>query len=295
MAGHRRAKRRRPGARRIDAEPLFYIVISARWRTYAIEQLTAGHGALTAVRTGHGRDLVLLHSLLADRHAFDPVLPALAAKHRVTLFNLPGFHGSQPCVLALMDAYIACIEDGFDEFGIANDAVLIGNGFGGTVALAFALAHPERISKLVVSDAAACFPPEGRKQFEVMATKVAEGGLGAIAEIAAKRVFSPAYLAAHPELIDERKRVLMGIDPKAFQHACKILQEADLTPLLHRLKTPTLVLCGEFDQATPPPLNKAIADKVAGARYVELPGCGHCPPLEQPEQFIAAIKDFVGL
>jgi pimeloyl-ACP methyl ester carboxylesterase len=128
-----------------------------------------------------------------------------------------------------------------------------------------------------------------------MATKVAEGGLDAIAEIAAKRVFSPAYLAAHPELIDERKRVLMGIDPTAFQHACKILQEADLTPLLHRLKTPTLVVCGECDQATPPPLNKTIADKVVGARYVELPGCGHCPPLEQPQQFVAAIKDFAGL
>ena len=260
-----------------------------------LEQLTAGHGALTAVRTGAGRDLVLLHSLLADRHAFDPVLPQLAAKHRVTLFNLPGFHGSQPPMLPLMDAYVAAIEDGFQEFGIANDAVLIGNGFGGTVALAFALAHPERISKLLVSDAAAVFPPEGRKQFEVMATKVAEGGLGAIAEIAAKRVFSPSYLAAHPDLIDERKRVLMGIDPKAFQAACKILQEADLEPLLHRLKVPTLVVCGEFDQATPPALNKAIAEKISGARYIELPGCGHCPPLEQPEQFLAAIKQFVGL
>ena len=260
-----------------------------------MEQLTAGHGALTAARTGHGADLVLLHSLLADRFAFDPVLPTLAAKHRVTLFNLPGFHGSQPTPLALLDAYIACIEDGFDEFGVAKDAVLIGNGFGGTVALAFALAHPKRIAKLVVSDAAACFPPEGRQQFAVMAQKVADGGLGSIAEIAAKRVFSPAYLAAHPEKIEERKQVLLGIEPKAFQHACKILQEADLTPLLHRLKPPTLVVCGEFDQATPPSLTKAIADKVPGARYVELPGCGHCPPLEQPEQFIAAIKDFVAL
>jgi pimeloyl-ACP methyl ester carboxylesterase len=260
-----------------------------------LEELTAGHGALSAVRVGQGPDIVLLHSLLADRHAFDPVLPALAAKHRVTLINLPGFHGSQPPVIALMDAYIAAIEDGFEEFGIASDAVLIGNGFGGTVALAFALAHPERISKLVVSDAAACFPDEGRKQFEVMAAKVAEGGLGSVAEIAARRVFSPSYLAAHPELIEERKKVLMGIHPKAFQAACKILQEADLEPLLHRLKVPTLVVCGEFDQATPPPLNKSIADKVAGARYVELPGCGHCPPLEQPEAFIAAIKSFVGL
>ncbi len=261
----------------------------------AMEELTAGRGSLTAVRTGAGSDLVMLHSLLADRHAFDPVLPALAAKHRVTLINLPGFHGSLPTPLPLMDGYVAAIEDGFQEFGVASDSILIGNGFGGTVALAFAMAHPERIAKLVLSDAAACFPPEGRQAFAVMAAKVAEGGLGAIAEIAAKRVFSPAYLAAHPEAIEERKAVLLEIDPQAFQAACKILQEADLEPLLHRMHVPTLVVCGEFDQATPPPLNKSIADKVAGCRYVELPGCGHCPPLEQPQAFLAAIKDFVGL
>jgi len=260
-----------------------------------LQELSAGHGALTAVRTGQGQDIVVLHSLLADRHAFDPVLPALAARHRVTLFNLPGFHGSQPTLVSLMDAYVAAIEDGFDELKIGNDAILIGNGFGGTVALAFAFAHPERIAKLVISDAAASFPPEGRQAFAVMADKVADGGLGAVAEIAAKRVYSPAYLAAHPEAIEERKKVLLGIAPKAFHAACKILQEADLTPELHKIRVPTLVLCGEVDQATPPVLTKAVAQKIADARYVELPGCGHCPPLEQPQQFLAAIKDFVGL
>ncbi len=260
-----------------------------------MQQLTAGHGALTAVRTGQGRDLVILHSLLADRTAFDPVLPALAAKFRVTLINLPGFHGSQPTPLALMDSYIAAIEDGFDEFEIAKDSVLLGNGFGGSVALAFGIAHPERISKLVLSDAAACFPQEGRDAFAVMAQKVAESGLGAVAEIAARRVHSPAYLQAHPEAIEMRKQVLLKIHPKAFQAACKILQEADLVPLLHHLHVPTLVVCGELDQATPPALNKEIVEKVADAKYIELPGCGHCPPLEQPQQFLAAIGDFVGL
>jgi len=260
-----------------------------------MQELVAGRGALKAVRTGEGPDIVVLHSLLADRHAFDPVLPALAAKHRVTLFNLPGFHGSQPPLLALMDAYVAVIEDGFQEFGIGKEAVLIGNGFGGTVALAFAIAHPERISRLVLSDAAACFPPEGRQQFAVMAQKVADSGLGAVAEIAARRVYSPAYLAAHPEKIEERKQVLLGIDPRAFQAACRVLQESDLVPLLSHLRVPTLVVCGELDQATPPQLNKEIAAKVAGATYVELPGCGHCPPLEQPEAFVKAIGKFVGL
>lgn len=260
-----------------------------------MQELTAGHGVLTAARAGEGRDLVILHSLLADRHAFDPVLPALTAKHRVTLINLPGFHGSQPTPLALLDAYVAAIEDGFDEFKIAKDAVLIGNGFGGTVALAFGLAHPERISKLVLSDAAAGFPPEGCQQFALMAQKVAESGLGAVAGIAAQRVHSPDYLKAHPEAVEQRKEVLLGIDPKAFAAACRILQESNLVPLLHHLRVPTLVVCGALDQATPPPLNKQIADKVAGAKYVELPNCGHCPPLEQPEAFLKAIGEFVGL
>jgi 3-oxoadipate enol-lactonase len=259
-----------------------------------MQELTAGHGVLTAARAGEGRDLVILHSLLADRHAFDPVLPALTANHRVTLVNLPGFHGSQPTPLALMDAYVAAIEDGFDEFKIAKDAVLIGNGFGGTVALAFGLAHPERISKLVLSDAAAGFPPEGRQAFAVMAQKVAESGLGAVVEIAARRVHSPAYLKAHPEAIEQCKQVLLGIDPNGFAAACKILQETDLVPLLHHLRVPTLVVCGELDQATPPALNKQIVEKVPGAKYVELPDCGHCPPLEQPQAFLAAIIDFVG-
>jgi pimeloyl-ACP methyl ester carboxylesterase len=259
------------------------------------ERLTAGRGALTAVRAGAGPDIAILHSLLADRHAFDPVLPALARDHRVTLFNLPGFDGSQPPVLALPDAYVAAIQDGFVEFGLSKDTVLIGNGFGGTLAVAFAIAHPECLSRLIVCDAAARFPQEGRDAFATMARKVADGGLGSIADIAARRVFSPTYLAAHPEKIAERKQVLLGIDPKAFQAACRILQEADLVPLLSHLRVPTLVLCGAEDQATPPALNREIAEHVSGAKYVELPGCGHCPPLEAPEAFLQAIAEFAGL
>jgi 3-oxoadipate enol-lactonase len=260
----------------------------------AIEQLTAAHGHLTATRVWRGQDFVILHSLLTDWRAFDAILPELAAKFRVTLFNLPGFHGSQP-VMALMDAYVARIEDGFEEFDIHGDAVLLGNGFGGTLALAFALAHPSRIGKLVLCDAAPGFPEQGKQAFRVMAEKVAADGLGAIADMAAKRVFHPAYLAFHPDAADQLREALLDIDPTAFRAACTILLEADYVTRLYAVKVPTLVVCGELDQATPPALNKLIAEKVPGARYLELKGCGHCPPLEQPETFLAAIKDFVGL
>ncbi len=155
-----------------------------------------------------------------------------------------------------MDAYVAAIEDGFEELKIGSDAILIGNGFGGTVALAFAFAHPERIEKLVVSDAAAGFPPEGRQAF------AADGGESCRRRARRRRrdrrqagVFAGLSCRA-PEAIEERKAVLMGIEPKAFQAACKILQETDLTPELHKVQVPTLVICGEFDQATPPALSK---------------------------------------
>ena len=144
-------------------------------------------------------------------------------------------------------------------------------------------------------DAAPGFPEEGKEAFRAMAEKVRAGGMGAIADIAAKRVFHPAYLAAHPEAAERQRAVLLQIDPTAFCAACAALVEADLVPSLHRLEVPMLVVCGELDQATPPALNKLIAERARGARYVELPGCGHCPPLEQPHAFLAAVKDFVGL
>jgi len=207
---------------------------------------------------------------------------------------LMAFGGAWITPVALKD--IAAESGGIRSVpALATAIAWLGNGFGGTVALAFAIAHPEKLSRLIISDAAASFPPEGREAFATMSSKVADGGLGSIAEIAARRVFSPAYLAAHPEKIEERKAVLMQVDPVGFQAACRILQETDLVPLLSHVRVPTLVICGSEDQATPPALNKQVADGIAGAIYVELPGCGHCPPLEQPQAFLDAVKEFVEL
>jgi 3-oxoadipate enol-lactonase len=255
-----------------------------------MEELKAG--ALTAARTGRGRDLVFVHSLLTDRHAFDPVLPELAARFRVTLPNLPGFHGAKS-VAASIDAYAEWLRQVFVAFEIGRDAVLMGNGFGGTVALAFAIAYPDRIVKLVLADVAPGFPEAGKQAFRVMAAKVEEEGIGAIAEIAANRVFHPAYLAAHPGAIEERRAVLLQINSGAFRAACASLVDADLVPQLATLTVPTLVLYGALDQATPPALNHVISGRVPGARHVELPGCGHCPPLEQPKAFLGAINAFL--
>lgn len=258
-----------------------------------LDPIAFADGRLTAVQTGIGPDLLVVHSLLADRTAFDPVLPWLAARFRVTLVNLPGFHGSA-CIAPGIDGYADHIARVFAPGGLGRATTIIGNGFGGTVAVAMALRHGERFAKLVLSDVAAGFPPEGRKAFEVMAAKVAQEGIGSVATISANRVFHEAYLAAHPEAIEQRRRVLMGIAPDGFIAACRSLITADLTPQLGAVSNATRVVCGELDAATPPALCRLLAEKIPGASYVELPKCGHCPPLEQPEAFIAAIADFVG-
>lgn len=256
-----------------------------------LEALASRTGTITAARIGRGRDLVILHSLLTDRHAFDTVLPALSAQCRVTLVNLPGFHGSAP-VGGRMERYTEFVAQALCEFGV-QEAILLGNGFGGTLALAFALSGARPLRKLILCDVAAYFPPEGKEAFRLMAQKVAAEGLGSIAGIAANRVFHPAYLAAHPHAADARKAVLMAIDPTAFRDACAVLLDADLRPGLGGLNVPCLVIYGEHDQATSPQLNRAIASAIPGAREIEIKDCGHCPPLENPEAFLRATAGFL--
>jgi 3-oxoadipate enol-lactonase len=172
---------------------------------------------------------------------------------------------------------------------------VLGNGFGGFVAVALAARHGAAFEKLLLVDTAAGFPTAAKTAFSVMAEKVAGGGMGAVAEIAARRIFHDAYLARHPEAVAERREVLLRFDPQAFIAACRALERVDLMGALARIANPTLVVVGEFDAATPLDLARELAQRIAGAGFVLLPGCGHCPPLEQPGPFLAAVGPFLGL
>jgi 3-oxoadipate enol-lactonase len=226
------------------------------------------------------RDLVLIHSLLTDRSAFDPVLPAFAERFQVHI--LPLRHGS--AIEEIADSLAREIPDG---------AAVLGNGYGGTLALAVAARHGARLGKLVLADAVAGFPAEGRAPFAAMREKVRAAGMAAIAEIAARRVHSPRFLDANPDAVDERRAALERASPEEFIAACTVLETVDLHPLLASIRNPTMVLVGSEDQATPPLLVRRVAEGISGARYVELPGCGHCPMLEAPSAFLDAVLPFL--
>ena len=142
-------------------------------------------------------------------------------------------------------------------------------------------------------DGGAAFPDAGRAAFRTMAEKASAGGMNAIVDIAVNRIFHPAYLAAHPHAIEERRAVLRKLDPGAFAACCRALETMDLRPGLGAIRNPTLVIVGALDLATPPPLGSELAAGVKGARFVEIPECGHCPPLEAPDKLLAILAPFL--
>jgi 3-oxoadipate enol-lactonase len=128
-----------------------------------------------------------------------------------------------------------------------------------------------------------------------MAAAVEKGGMSAIVDTAVKRIFSPGHLDKHPEVVDERREVLLQSDPLHFAAACRALAMVDLRPLLPRISNPALVVVGTLDSATPPELARELAAGIPGAKLREIPDCGHCPPLQEPEKFLASIRDFLDL
>src|SRR5262245_60206859 len=103
--------------------------------------------------TGQGPDLVLLHSLLTDRGAFSAIEAELVKSFRVHLVDLPGYGGSK-------SKGEAAIEDYADRVAamLPRSANLLGNGFGGFIAVSTAIRHPDKVARLIAAPALAGFP-----------------------------------------------------------------------------------------------------------------------------------------
>ena len=248
--------------------------------------------AVDITQTGTGRNLVLLHSLLADRSAFDRVVPALAQKHRVTLVNLPGY-GASAAHGASVEDYADHIAALLRELKLPNETDVLGNGLGGFIAIALACRHGASFDKLFIADSLATFPPAGKEPLRLMAERVKQQGMGAVLDAAINRMFPPAFVAANAGLVAARKAALAKADPACFSRACLALSQVDLTPLLAGIRNPAFVMVGALDAATPAPLARELANGIPGAGFLEIPECGHCPQLEKPEFFVKTVEDFL--
>jgi 3-oxoadipate enol-lactonase len=250
------------------------------------------NGTVNAAQAGEGPPLFLFHSLLSDRASFDAIAPKLSQSFRVIVPELPGFGRSQAVGGGLADVADRMAE-AVKDAASGEEAVVLGNGYGGFVALQMAIRHPDIATKLILADCGAAFSEQGREAFRNMAAASKARGLAAITDIAMRRLFAPDFQAQHPDLMADRREAFLRTDPDVFRAACDALAGLDLRPELGKVKMPALVLVGEHDEATPPPMSHELAAGLPQARLKIIPGCAHVPQLQAPEVFLAAIGDFL--
>lgn len=251
-------------------------------------------GVLDVVEQGSGKPLLLFHSLLADRSIFDAIVPMLARDRRVIVPDLPGFGGSSSAG-ATIEGIADRLAQLFDALDLGRNADVIGNGLGGFVASTLAIRHGEKFDRLVLADTGVGFSESGSASFHTMAERVRESGMEGVIDIAMKRLFPEAYLEANPGVLAERQAALLKTNPDFFSEACLALAGLDLRGDIGSIRNPTLVVVGELDTATPPPMVRELAAAIPGARLVELPGLGHAPMAQAPEVFVDAMTDFLAL
>jgi pimeloyl-ACP methyl ester carboxylesterase len=181
----------------------------------------------------------------------------------------------------------------FQALGLPRETDVLGNGLGGFIAVALAARHGAKFDRLIAAPALVAFPPPAKEPLRALAARVEKDGMRAALDIAIRRMFPEPFIAAHPDIVEERKRALEKADAACFSTACKALASLDLAPVLNNVRNSTLVLAGSEDATTPPALARKLAESIEGARFIELAGCGHCPQIENPKAFIAAVEGFL--
>lgn len=249
-------------------------------------------GTVNAAVAGEGPPLFLFHSLLSDRASFDAIVPELAKSFRVIVPELPGFGRSQ-AVTGGLAAVADRMAEMVKQAAADEDAIVLGNGYGGFVALQMAIRHPGIATRLVLADCGAAFSEPGRDAFRNMAAASKAKGLSVITDVAMRRLFAPEFQAAHPDLMQHRREAFLRTDPDVFRAACDALATLDLRSELGKVQVPVLVLVGEHDEATPPPMSHELAASLPQAHLEIIPGCAHVPQLQSPQLFLDAVADFL--
>ena len=255
---------------------------------------------------GEGPPMVLLHGVGTSAGEWSWVLPELARSHRVYALDLPGYDGSfEPPDYA--PAFTASFIGSFlDAVGVES-AVVVGNSFGGLVALHLALSEPARVSALIMSDSAGLdrtvnpalatlsFPRMGQ-----MATALAKTPPGA-----AQRALSRALLMfARPWQIPSKwlkDQYRLAQLPNFIEATLATLrstvgpsgQREVLLEELPRLQMPTLIVWGIEDRVLPYWQAQDALTRLKKGSLELIPNCGHLPHVEQPERFVSILDGFL--
>lgn len=270
----------------------------------ATSRRAGGRFGLHYHEAGDGPPLVLLHGSgpgVSGWSNFRGNLPVLAETFRTVVPDLPGFGLSPLPEIDRAYPRIAAeaVRELFDELGIDRAAVL-GNSMGGYAAAELALAHPDRVDRLVLMGpgglAANTFGPDpsegARRLFDFMASP-SRAAMEAWVDtmVANKKVVDD-------QLIDERLQ--NALQPGAMEAAMAIFgslgrfpEEVPLWARASRITTPTLVTWGRDDRMLPFEGGLFAFRQLPNAELHVFSGCGHWAQVERKDDFERIVTEFV--
>ena len=244
------------------------------------------HYQLEGIETG--TPLVFLNSLGSSLCIWNDVCALLRPHFRIIRYDKRG-HGlsdAPPGPYTIRD-HVDDLHGLLDHLQIER-ATLIGISVGGMIALEFATNHQKRVDKLVLCDTGAKIGSEQSWNERIGAIEA--GGLQSIAKTVLARWFTPDFIQNQPAQYHGYTNMFTRTPADGY---AATLRDADLRPIVPTIQTPSLVLCGDQDLATPPALGQELAKLLPKAIFRLIPHAAHLPSIEQPKYLAETIAQFL--
>lgn len=235
--------------------------------------------------------VVLSNSLGTNLSIWEPQVAELTRTFRVLRYDTRG-HGESsvtpgPYSIESLGRDVVAL---LDHLAI-DRAHLCGLSLGGMTGMWLAIHAPTRITSLVLCNTAARIAPPDL--WDTRIAQVRAGGMPAIVEAVLVRWFTPAFLAQSPVIAESIRPMLLACPADGYAACCAAIRDMDQREAIAAISAPTLVIAGTHDPATSPADARFIADRIKGARYVELPAA-HLSNIEAAPEFTAALLHFLG-
>jgi pimeloyl-ACP methyl ester carboxylesterase len=107
--------------------------------------------------------------------------------------------------------------------------------------------------------------------------------MDALVESVIERWFTPDFFSSNPEKVEKAANMLRETNPEGYAGCCAAIRDMDLRDRLPSITTPTLVIAGAEDPATPPEHGELIRDSIPGAGFEVIPAASHLANMQRPE------------
>jgi 3-oxoadipate enol-lactonase len=234
--------------------------------------------------------LMLSNSLGTTLHMWAPQLQEFEARFQLLRYDVRG-HGESlttpgPYTIDLLGGDVLALLDALDIPRVH----FCGLSVGGVLGQWLAIHARSRLDRLVLCNTAAKIgTPEN---WNARIAQVRQGGMEAIADAVIDRWFTAPFRAARPPIVAAMRRMLAAAGPAGYVATCEAIRDMDQREQAARIARPTLIVAGEFDQATTVADAQFLESAIPGAVLTVLPAA-HISNAELPAQFNAAVLSFL--